>query len=615
MLEKMGALRRYFGLGGFRPGQERLIDDILAGRDCLGIMPTGGGKSLCYQLPSLLVQGLTLVVSPLISLMKDQVEALRSAGIPAAYLNSSLSQDEYREVLRGLRRNVYRLLYIAPERLESAFFSELLTGAEVSIVAVDEAHCISQWGQDFRPSYLKIAPCIAALPRRPVVAAFTATATAEVRDDIVRLLGLRSPDVLVTGFGRPNLYFDVVSPKDKFAQLLAFLRRRNRHSGIVYCSTRSTVELVCSRLRRAGFAAVQYHAGLSDKERRRSQEDFQFDRAAIMVATNAFGMGIDKSNVGFVVHYNMPKSLEAYYQEAGRAGRDGSEAECLLLYSPEDIMTARFLIEHSGENENLSAAEREALRRRDMARLNSMVEYCRTGGCLRGYILGYFGQEHPDSCGNCGNCRAGLELRDVTREAQMILSCVKRVRDRLGYGVGRGLIVKVLRGSASQRVRDLGLEGLSTYGLMKDLSENAVRALINRMEELGCLRTEPEHLVLELDVKAGDVLFRGMKVEMYVRRAQPAPKPKSKAKSRVRRTCSAPAADGDIFSALRALRSAIAAEEGVPPYVIFSNATLEDMAVKTPRSRIEFLRVNGVGEKKADKYCERFLKVISEFDK
>lgn len=608
-MDKVSALRKYFGLDGFRPGQERLIDDILCGRDCLGIMPTGGGKSLCYQLPALLLPGLTLVVSPLISLMKDQVEALREDGIPAAYLNSSLDTQERREVLAGLGRGGFRLLYIAPERLDSRAFSSLAQELEISLVAVDEAHCVSQWGQDFRPSYLAIEPFIASLPRRPVVAAFTATATPAVRDDILRLLRLREADVLVTGFDRPNLFLDVRRPADKFAELLRFLRSRPDKSGIVYCATRSAVEQVCAKLREAGFPAVQYHAGLPDAERRRAQEDFQYDRAAVMVATNAFGMGIDKSNVSYVVHYNMPKSLEAYYQEAGRAGRDGSPADCLLLYSPSDIITARFLIEHSGENEELGADEREALRRRDMDRLNSMVEYCRTGGCLRGCILGYFGQEHPESCGACANCRSGLAKQDVTVQAQMLLSCVKRVRSRLGYGVGRTLIIQVLRGSREARVLELGLDKLSTYGLLRGSSAEGLYALVDQLEELGCLRTEPKHHVLELTPEAGDVLFRGAKVEMYLRRTAPRAKPARKKRA----ASSLPAAGGDIYSALRALRMQIAAEEGVPPYVVFSNATLEDMAVRMPKDMDEFLRVSGVGERKAKKYGERFLAAIAKY--
>ncbi|MFR5782167.1 MAG: RecQ family ATP-dependent DNA helicase, partial [Oscillospiraceae bacterium] len=438
----------------------------------------------------------------------------------------------------------------------------------------------------------------ASLPRRPVVAAFTATATPAVRDDILRLLRLREADVLVTGFDRPNLFLDVRRPADKFAELLRFLRSRPDKSGIVYCATRSAVEQVCAKLREVGFPAVQYHAGLPDAERRRAQEDFQYDRAAVMVATNAFGMGIDKSNVAYVVHYNMPKSLEAYYQEAGRAGRDGSPADCLLLYSPSDIITARFLIEHSGENEELGADEREALRRRDMDRLNSMVEYCRTGGCLRGCILGYFGQEHPESCGACANCRSGLAKQDVTVQAQMLLSCVKRVRSRLGYGVGRTLIIQVLRGSREARVLELGLDKLSTYGLLHGSSAEGLYALVDRLEELGCLRTEPKHHVLELTPEAGDVLFRGAKVEMYLRRTAPRRKASAKnAPPPPRRRMALPLA-------LCCLRMQIAAEEGNASCRRLFNATLEDMAVRMPKDMDEFLRVSGVRERKAKKHGE-----------
>ena len=396
-MDKLTALKQYFGHDGFRPGQQALVDGLLAGRDVFGVMPTGGGKSVCYQLPALLRPGVTLVISPLISLMKDQVAALEQAGVPAACLNSSLDNAEMADVMAKARGGAYKLLYIAPERLASPGFRALAAALTIPVVAVDEAHCISQWGQDFRPGYLAIADFIAALPRRPAVAAFTATATAQVRADIVRLLRLDDPVEVVTGFDRPNLYFDVLRPKSKKDTLLALLERHRGKSGIVYCATRANVEKVCDALCAAGLPATRYHAGLPDAERRRNQDDFQFDRRPVMVATNAFGMGIDKSNVAFVIHYNMPQSLEAYYQEAGRAGRDGSPADCILLFSPADIATARYFIENGGGNEALTPEERAAVRAQDYRRLDAMAAYCRTMGCLRGAILDYFGQPMPNA--------------------------------------------------------------------------------------------------------------------------------------------------------------------------------------------------------------------------
>ena len=445
-LDKLLVLRRYFGHTAFRPGQEQLIDAVLSGQDVMGIMPTGGGKSLCYQVPALLLPGVTLVISPLISLMKDQVSALKNVGIPAAFINSSLSLRQLGLVYERARQGAYKVIYVAPERLEAEGFSAFAKEAAVSLVAVDEAHCISQWGQDFRPSYLKIATFIASLPRRPVVAAFTATATAEVRQDIVRLLQLQKPVCTVTGFDRPNLFFDVLRPKNKVTTLLALLRERNDKTGIVYCATRAAVEKVCQTLCDNGFSATRYHAGLADEERRANQEDFQFDRKQIMVATNAFGMGIDKSNVGFVIHYQMPKSLESYYQEAGRAGRDGAAADCILLFSPGDIETAKFFIANSSAEEQSEEAQ-QAFQAREYARLRVMVDYCRRTDCLRGAILDYFGQPHEASCGSCGNCKSSYRSEDITVEAQMILSCVLRVKEKLGYFVGKTLIARILTGS------------------------------------------------------------------------------------------------------------------------------------------------------------------------
>ena len=454
-MDKYSILKQYYGHSAFRAGQEELIDSILSGRDALCVMPTGGGKSLCYQIPALLLPGITLVVSPLISLMKDQVAALKSAGVPAAYINSSLTGEQIRTVYARTRKGAYKLIYVAPERLETNSFLSLMQEMDVSFLAVDEAHCISQWGQDFRPSYLGIVDFINALPRRPIVAAYTATATKQVQSDILRLLQLQSPYRIVTGFDRPNLYFDVRRPKNKFSALAALIDERRGRSGIVYCATRAAVERVCDSLCDRGIAATRYHAGLTDEERQQNQDDFQFDRKTVMVATNAFGMGIDKSNVSFVIHYNMPKSLEAYYQEAGRAGRDGEAADCILLYSAGDVETAKFLIQSGGEE--LGDAEREELHRRDYERLKIMTGYCKTTRCLRGYILDYFGQQHPENCGCCGNCKGAYETIDITVPAQMILSCVYRVRERLGYYVGKLLIVQILCGSKNRRVLELGL--------------------------------------------------------------------------------------------------------------------------------------------------------------
>jgi len=605
-MDKYMVNHQYFGHVTFRQGQEQLIDSILDGRDSFGIMPTGGGKSLCYQIPALLLPGLTLVVSPLISLMKDQVAALLEAGVSAAYLNSSMEPQEYQWVRDGVRAGKYKLLYIAPERLDSEGFVSLMQQQTVSLVAVDEAHCISQWGHDFRPSYLRIADFVSALPRRPVLAAFTATATQEVRQDVIHLLGLQDPNVQVTGFDRPNLYFEVRQPKDKTAALLTLVKQYHDRCGIVYCATRSKVETLCDALCRAGIPATRYHAGLSDEERRQNQDDFQFDRKTVMVATNAFGMGIDKSNVSFVIHYNMPKSLEAYYQEAGRAGRDGSPADCLLLYSAGDVATARHLIDHSGDGADLTPEERANVRARDLRRLDQMTAYCKTTACLRGYLLDYFGQPHPDACENCGNCRSQYETRDMTTQAQMILSCIMRVKARLGYFVGSSLIIDVLRGSKSQRVRDLKLDALTTYGLLRSESKETVQGYLDRLTELGYLFTEPEYRTLRVTRQADEILRQGKTVEI-TKKIQTQPEPPDK---QPRVYDGEP--DSELLRALKAVRTKLAQQEQVPAYIIFSNATLQDMARKKPRTMLEFLQVSGVGEVKAARYGEIFLEVINQ---
>ncbi len=603
-MEKQALLQHYYGYSQFRPGQEELVDGILGGRDVFGIMPTGGGKSICYQLPGLMLPGVTLVISPLISLMHDQVMALKAAGIPGAYVNSSLTFPQLKAVYRNLLMGRYKIVYVAPERLESEGFLETVMQMNISLVAVDEAHCISQWGQDFRPSYLRIVEFIQKLPRRPVIAAFTATATARVRDDVKRILGLREPVEVVTGFDRPNLYFEVLHPDLKDGEVLRLLEKRKGKSGIIYCATRKNVEHLCEFLTDRGYAATRYHAGLEEGERMANQDAFLYDEKTIMVATNAFGMGIDKSNVNFVIHYNMPKSLEAYYQEAGRAGRDGSNADCILLYAPRDVQTARFFIENGSDNEDLTDDQREAIKKQDYERLEAMVTYCKTRTCLRGWILEYFGQKHPEVCGSCGSCAKEYEKKDITKEAQMILSCVRRIKDHLGYYVGKPTVVRTLQGSREKKTLELGLNEVSTYGLLKTMSANAIKELISRLEDGGYLVTELEHQTLRLTEKASGVLYLGERVEVLV----------LKQEEKLERLDD----DGmtederELFDLLRECRSRLARANGVAPFMIFSNATLMDMAKKHPTNMTAFKRVSGVGEMKASWYGKDFLKILKK---
>ena len=602
-MDKAQLLQRVFGYDQFRPGQEALIDGVLSGRDVFGIMPTGGGKSMCYQIPALLLPGITLVVSPLISLMRDQVMALKAAGIQAAFINSTLTASQLHTVYRNLRAGQYKLVYVAPERLDTPSFLDLAAQLPIQFLAVDEAHCISQWGQDFRPSYLRIVQFIQALPRRPVIGAYTATATEQVRQDVERILMLRSPVRTVTGFDRPNLYFEVQKPEMRDQQLRQLIRHRQGKSGIVYCSTRKNVETVCQMLCDQGFSATRYHAGLSEQERNENQEDFLYDRKPIMVATNAFGMGIDKSNVSFVIHYNMPKSMEAYYQEAGRAGRDGSPAECILLYKGFDVQTARFLINNGSENEELDPAQREIIRQQDLRRLEAMVGYCKTNQCLRHYILDYFGQKAPELCGNCGNCQGNFQEVDITRQAQMILSCMKRIYDKRGCWVGASVVARTLRGSRDKRILEMGLDSLPTYGLMKDHGRSEIHSMLDHLEAEGYIQNEQEYQTLFLTQKAARVLFHGEQVVMKMeRQLQP-----SQEEQRLT------AENADLFDVLKELRFQLAKEAGVPAFVIFSNATLVDMAQKQPKTLSEFKRVSGVGEIKAAWYGEAFLSKIRSY--
>ena len=607
-MNKYDVLKQYFGYSKFREGQESLIDAVLGGRDVLGIMPTGGGKSLCYQIPALMFEGITFVVSPLISLMKDQVMALKSANVPAAYINSSLSYTQILKVYENLRAGMYKIVYIAPERLEADGFREVARRLDISMIAVDEAHCVSQWGNDFRPSYLKIARFISSLPIRPVVAAFTATATEVVREDILSKLDLQSPFRIVTGFDRPNLNFEVHSPRKKKEFLIDLLRPIHDKSGIVYCQTRRNVEKICDLLCESGFSATRYHAGLDDGERRENQEDFVYDRKNIMVATNAFGMGIDKSNVSYVIHFNMPMSLEAYYQEAGRAGRDGSPADCILLYSPSDIQTAKMLIENSEPPEDADDDHIELQRELDYERLDRMIAYCKHTGCLRGNILDYFGETHGETCGNCLNCRSVFVDRDITTEAQKILSCIKRSKDLLGYSVGMALIVRALHGSRDKRISELGLDRLSTYGIMKGESRSLTNDMVNHLCALGYIRKDTEYGSLLLTDKSNDILFGDARVAMKCK--EEPEKAKSEKTEDVQKQIYS---DDGLYEHLRRLRMEIANEQKVPAYIVFTNAALADMAAKKPLDMHEFLCVSGVGELKAKAYGERFIKAIGEY--
>ncbi len=607
MNRKYELLSKYFGYNDFREGQEELIDAVLSGNDVFGIMPTGGGKSMCYQLPALMMRGITLVISPLISLMKDQVQFLKSAGISAAYINSSLTIEQLRKVYGYMGDRRYKIIYVAPERLFTDGFTAAVSKIDVSMVAVDEAHCISQWGQDFRPAYLKIPRFIESLPVRPVIAAYTATATDKVREDIERLLELKKPFVTVTGFDRPNLFFDVLRPGNKTEKIISLISDRKDKSGIVYCSTRKDVEKLTDTLNDAGFSATRYHAGLSDDERIRNQDDFIFDRKNIIVATNAFGMGIDKSNVSYVIHYNMPKSPEAYYQEAGRAGRDGDAAECILLFSPKDIMTAKFLITSSSENEELTEEERQTVIQGDLERLDRMVTYSNTTGCLRNYMLRYFGQESSLFCGNCGNCKNETQIADITKEAQMIISCVMRIKEYLGYTPGETFIIKVLKESREQKILELGVDKIKTYGIMKDIPTSSVKMIFDRLLFDGYLKKNEFDGIVTTE-KSKAVLFENEKVSMTVRKTA-----EKGRKSAGNSNKAVTVGDAQLYDILRAVRMRIAKKEKLPAYIVFSNATLNDMAKKAPVNIEEFMDVYGVGQAKAELYGDIFIQEIKKY--
>lgn len=592
-MDPMSVLKKYYGYDSFRPGQKEIIDAILDKKDVLGIMPTGGGKSICYQIPALLLEGVTIVVSPLISLMKDQVDTLKEYGVAAELINSTLSNYEFREIMDSAREGNYKLLYVAPERLETESFLSLLEEIPVSMVAVDEAHCVSQWGHDFRPSYRRIHSMIERLPKRPIITAFTATATPHVKEDIIKLLDLYHPFEYVSSFDRGNLYFEVRKPSNKLQEIQTYLSEHKGESGIIYCATRKNVEEVCERLNHLGIAATKYHAGLSDEERKQNQESFLFDEVPLIVATNAFGMGIDKPNVRFVLHYNMPKNMEGYYQEAGRAGRDGDLAECILLFSTQDIMTNRYLIEKGSESG----------RTIEYDKLNKMVDYCNTGGCLRNYILQYFGEKGLDvPCHNCGSCNNDIEETDITIEAQKILSCVKRMHEKFGASQ----VADVLKGANTQKIRSLHFNELSTYGIMSDYPKDVIKELISYLIAEGklCL-TGTEYPVVQLTEESYSILKGTQKISIRRVIRKETKKDFSSSISGVW--------DHMLFEYLRKTRQEEAAKQHIQPFMVFADNTLKEMARVYPITREELLQVSGVGEYKANKYGDLFIGMIREY--
>lgn len=586
LLEK---LKKYFGYDSFRQGQRELIENILEGRNVLGVLPTGGGKSICYQLPALMKDGVGLVISPLISLMKDQVDSLRENGINAGFINSSLDSEEYRKILSDVKTGHIKILYISPERLENEFFRNFIRDIDISFVAVDEAHCISQWGHDFRPSY-KLIPDLYQIKCDVQILAFTATATKEVREDIINNLQLSNPFIKVTGFDRKNLYFKVAKPKNKLTYLNSYLKNHRDDSGIIYASTRKKVDDIYKNLKTRGYAIEKYHAGLSEDERKKAQDNFIYDRAKIIVATNAFGMGIDKSNVRFVIHYNMPKDMESYYQEAGRAGRDGEDATCILLYSGQDIIINKHLI-NLGTNYSFKQFQ--------MGKLQTIINYVNTTRCLREYILAYFGQDADSHCDNCSNCLSEIKKVDKTLDSQKILSCIYRLEQRYGMTT----VLDCLKGSNNKNAREKNLKDISTFGIMKENSPAYIKDLIGVLVADGYIKvTGAPYPVLKLTEKSKEVLLDGKVVLVNIKEEEKKPR-------EIENNF-----DTDLFNHLKAVRLDMARKRNIPPFIIFSDASLKEMAQKKPKTEEEMLEVKGVGDKKLIQYGDIFLAEIREYE-
>ena len=598
-------LKAVFGYDSFRQGQESVINAVLDGRDILAVMPTGAGKSLCYQVPAMLLSGITLVISPLISLMQDQVKALNEAGVDAAFINSSLSEKEMHDTFKNASKGQYKIIYVAPERLMSEGFVRLAKGVEISMITVDEAHCISQWGQDFRPSYMDIAEFVNVLDKRPIISAFTATATQNVREDIICSLGLTNPYFLVTGFDRENLFFQVDKPQSKDRFILDYLDRHKGESGIIYCATRKNVDSLYTLLKKRNISVAKYHAGMSIEERKQMQDDFVFDYTSIVIATNAFGMGIDKSNVRFVIHYNMPSSMENYYQEAGRAGRDGLNSECILLFSPQDIIINRFLLEHK-DFSDIDPIDAMTIRERDIKRLQIMEGYCYTTECLRNYILKYFGEDPKKPCEDCGNCLRQFETLDMTDEAKKIINCIYESRGRYG----KNIIMDTVLGAKTARLTEIGATEYKSYGVLESSNKNLLRRLIEELLLEGYIQTG-EYQVLKL----GDISklkLKDTKVLVKITDEDKVTNRKLKPKKNIKGMDSLTSSGFKLFDKLKELRLEIAREEKMPPYIVFNDKTLIDMCAKMPITKSDMLNVSGVGENKYGKYGERFIAVIKE---